>query len=187
MTRFLGEVPTTQEVYTREPRRPHRRDHRPTRPDRLSRGLALAFLLAAALAAALRTTTPFEHGWWLVAYLALVGGLAQLLLAPGRASGLSRVGAAHPPRAWLWCELALWNVGTLVVPVGVFTDGASAVLGGSIVLLTALVLYAAGLRRAARKARRSARGWERAYYALIGFLVASVLVGTRLGEALPWQ
>lgn len=187
MTGMVRDGPTTQEVCTRGSRRPHRRDHRPTGPDRLSRGLGLAFLLSSALAAALRATTPFEHGWWLVAYLALVGGLAQLLLAPGRASVLSRVGSAYPPRVWLWCELVLWNVGALTVPIGVFADGASAVLAGSVILLTALVLYAAGLRRTARKARRPARGWERAYYVLIGFLVASVFVGTGLAEALPWQ
>jgi hypothetical protein len=55
------------------------------------------------------------------------------------------------------------------------------------VLLIALVLYAAGLRRAAGNPGWPRGGWERAYYVLVGFLFASVLVGTVLGEALPLQ
>jgi hypothetical protein len=150
--------------------------------DRLSLGLGLAFLAAAAPAAALRATQPFEHGWWLVAYLLLVGGLSQLLLGPGRTWLLSRVGRSQPRVARLWGELVLWNVGTCAVPIGVFTDSASTVLAASAVLLIALIMYAAGLNRTDRGPGRLAG----AYYLLVSFLFASVLVGTRLADALPW-
>jgi multisubunit Na+/H+ antiporter MnhB subunit len=57
------------------------------------------------------------------------------------------------------------------------------VVAGSIILLIALALYAAGLRRAARDAGPLGR----AYYVLVGCLFASVLVGTQLAEAPPCQ
>jgi hypothetical protein len=60
------------------------------RPDRLSLGLGLTFLAAAMPTAALSATNPFEHGWWLVAYLALVGGVGQLLLEDQAVLGCSR-------------------------------------------------------------------------------------------------
>jgi hypothetical protein len=157
------------------------------RPGRLSLGSGLTFLAAAAPAAALSATDPFEHGWWLVAYLALVGGLSQLLLGLGRAWLLSRAGSPRPRESRLWAELTLWNVGASAVPIGVFTDSGPTILIGSAILLIALVLYAAGLRRAAGNPGRPGGGWDRAYYVLVGFLLASVLVGTGLAAALPWQ
>ena len=51
--------------------------------------MAAASLVAAASVAVLRATQPFEHGIWLVAYLFLVGFLAQLLLGRGQAALLS--------------------------------------------------------------------------------------------------
>jgi hypothetical protein len=163
------------------------RDLVAARPGRLSVGSGLTFLAAVAPAAALSATDPFEHGWWLVAYLALVGGLSQLLLGLGRAWLLSRAGSPRPRESRLWAELTLWNVGASAVPIGVFTDSGPTILVGSAILLIALVLYAAGLPRAARNPQRPGGGWERAYYVLISFLVASVLVGTMLAGALPWQ
>ena len=79
------------------------------------------------------------------------------------------------------------SVGAGAVPIGVFADSAPTILAGSAILLIALVLYAAGLRRAACNPGRPGGGWERAYYVLVGFLLASVLVGTGLAAALPWQ
>jgi hypothetical protein len=156
-------------------------------PGRLSLGSGLTFLAAAAPAAALSATDPFAHGWWLVAYLALVGGLSQLLLGLGRAWLLSRAGSPRPRESRLWAELTLWNVGASAVPIGVFTDTGPTILVGSTILLIALVLYAGGLRRAAGNPGRPGGGWVRAYYVLVGFLLASVLAGTGLAAALPWQ
>ena len=83
------------------------RDVLTARPDRLSLGLGLTFLAAALPAAALSAANPFEHGWWLVAYLTLVGGLSQLLLGPGRTWLLARAGSPRPRESNLWGELAL--------------------------------------------------------------------------------
>lgn len=183
----LRKVPRTLQLYTRCLRVPHGSADELPAARRVSWGLGLAFLLAADTAAWLRATAPFEHGWWLVSYLALVGCVAPLLLARGRAALLSRLRCAQPSRAWLWYEIGLWNVGAMVVPVGVLTDGAATVGVGSVLLLVALALYAAGLYRSARAAPSRRGAWERAYYTLVGFLIGSVMIGTGLADALPWQ
>jgi hypothetical protein len=156
----------------------------PLSPGRCALGLSFLYVAAAAMVALQVTATPFENGWWLVAYLALVGGLAQALLVRGRELLLARGGARHP--GWRWTEIVLWNVGALGVPLGVFSASASAVLCSSLALLFALGLYALGLRRGARAQRLPLAGVA-AYYALVVFLAGSVLVGTGLASAFPWQ
>jgi hypothetical protein len=180
-------VPTTLELYARCLRVPQRSADDLPAARCASWGLGLAFLFAADIAAWLRATAPFEHGWWLVTYLALVGCVAQLLLARGRSTLLSRLRCAQPGGAWLRGEIALWNVGAVLVPVGVLTDGAATVRAGSALLLVALAMHAAGLYRSARSARSRRGAWERAYYTLVAFLVGSVAIGTGLADALPWQ
>ena len=59
---------------------------------------ALASLAAALVALVVRMAEPFEHGAWLVAYLVLVGFLAQLLLGRGQAALLSSGGLPVPSR-----------------------------------------------------------------------------------------
>ena len=44
---------------------------------------AAAFLVAAGVIAVIHASCPMAHGWWLVAYLSLVGGVSQSLLGPG--------------------------------------------------------------------------------------------------------
>jgi hypothetical protein len=175
------------QLYTRFLCVPQRDDHDPPAARRVSWGLSLTFLVAADITAWLRATAPFEHGWWLVAYLTLVGSVAPLLLSRGRSRLLSQLRCAQPGRAWLCREVVLWNVGAVLVPVGVLTDGTAAVRAGSVLLLVALAMYAAGLLRSARSARSRRSAWERVYYALVAFLVGSVAIGTGLADALPWQ
>jgi hypothetical protein len=80
--------------------------------------------------------------------------------------------------------LALWNLGTILVPIGVFTDRASPVLAGSAVLLASLALYLIGMRGAAHASPGRSHGWERGYYAVLAGLAGSVFVGAVLAGAL---
>ena len=107
---------------------------------------AAAFLLAAAALAVVRSVQPFDHGWWLVSYLALVGGVSQLLLGGGRLMLAATRASGRRRRRTPWAELVLWNVGTLLVPVGVLADRAEVVAAGSVVFLVALALFAAASR-----------------------------------------
>jgi hypothetical protein len=149
---------------------------------------AVAFLLAAAALAVVRSVEPFDHGWWLVSYLALVGGVSQLLLGAGRLMLAGTRASAPRRRRTPWGELVLWNVGTLLVPMGVLTDTPEVVAAGSVVLLVALVLFAAASRTpAAAGPARHQRSYLWAYRGLVAFLAGSVVVGAGLAEALPWQ
>jgi hypothetical protein len=65
---------------SRRPEEPHPRAGSRS----LFAGLAGAFTLAAAAVATVRSQQPLDHGWWLVAYLALVGGLSQLIVGAGQ-------------------------------------------------------------------------------------------------------
>jgi hypothetical protein len=147
---------------------------------------AMAFLLAAAALAIARSVQPFDHGWWLVSYLALVGGLSQLLLGAGRLM-LAATPASALRRRTPWAEWMLWNVGTLLVPVGVLADKAEVVAAGSVVLLVALTLFAAASRTPAAGPASDRRSHLWAYHGLVVFLAGSVVVGAGLAEALPWQ
>ena len=113
---------------------------------RLFAGPAAVFALAAAAAAVVRSVQPFDHGWWLVAFLALVGGLSQVTLGGGQRALVGCPVPTRPPGRVLVAELVLWNLGTVVVPVGVFAGAPAVVAVGSVALLTALALFAAATR-----------------------------------------
>jgi hypothetical protein len=144
---------------------------------------AVIFLVAAAVIAVLRSITPVTRGWWLVAYLSLVGGVAQLLLGPGLIGIAGRSGARPPSDRARHGQLVLWNAGTIIVAVADLVPSAAGVLVGSVVLVVAHVLFARGLRGVSATARHPARGWVRAYALLLVFLALSVVIGTVLGSA----
>lgn len=123
--------------------------------------------------AAVNSAAPFDRGSWLAAYLVLVGGVSQIVLGVGRAA----LPAPRPARA----PLALWNLGSLVVPAGVLADLAPMVTVGSVALLAGLVLFARGLT----PPRRDARGLAALYLAFILGLAVSVIVGSAIAHAAP--
>lgn len=134
---------------------------------------AACFVIAGIAVAAVRAVVPFAHGWWLVAYLVLVGGLAQALLGEGAPRASSAV------TRW---QLGLWNSGTVAVAVFDVLGAPGGVLIGSVALLAGLVLFtreAVGVR-AAPPGRRTAL-----FLLLVAFLAVSVVVGSYLAYALP--
>ena len=153
------------------------------RPACRLRRLALPALAAGLIAVLLQTITPFEHGPWLIAYLLLVGALAPFLLAVGEI-GLFEDPAPGPLAR---SAPALWAIGTVAVPTGVFGDSRLIVALGSAALLLALCSMAAaalapGPRRSA--SRRPALAWM--YGALVLFMTVSVGVGLALAWDSPW-
>jgi hypothetical protein len=134
-------------------------------------------IVAGGVVAAVNSAAQFDHGSWLAAYLVLVGGTAQILLAAGRAALLA--GDREP--AGLRLQLVLWNVGSLAVPAGVLADAAGWVTAGSVALLLALALFA----QAGVHAGRAQRARAIAYLVLVIALASSVLVGSALADAAP--
>jgi len=158
---------------------------RHARPDLTA--AALTSLAAAALALALRFLEPFDHGTWLVAYLFLVGFLAQLLLGRGQAALLSAGGLPAPRRGVRLAQALLWNFGVIAVPTGVLADARLAVVVGSISLLAALGLLWETARPMlpGSDARPTRSGW--AYALLLLTITASTLIGTALAWDIPWM
>ena len=155
-----------------------------TRPDLTA--AALASLAAAVVALAIRISEPFEHDAWLVAYLFLVGFLAQLLLSRGQAALLAAAGLPAPtPDARLAQALA-WNLGVIAVPAGVLAETRLAVVVGSVSLLTALAFFAKTARPVlpGSAVRPGRLGWAYAHLLLI--MTASTLIGTALAWDIPW-
>jgi hypothetical protein len=75
----------------------------------------------------------------------------------------------------------LWNLGSLTVPAGVLVDAPTLVTVGSVALLWALALCAAG----ASGVRREVRVRAVVYLAIVVGLAASVVVGSALTGAVP--
>jgi hypothetical protein len=138
-------------------------------------GCASLWLAAALIAAGARAIEPFAHGIWLVAYLFLVGFLAQVLLARGQATVLAAApsDADDPP---IGAQAALWNAGVVAVPLGVLVDARVFVVVGSVALLSALAAFG----------RAASGGAGVGYLALMVFMAASVLIGTALAWDAPW-
>ena len=130
-------------------------------------------IVAGGVVAAINSAAPFAHGSWLAAYLVLVGGVAQILLAGGRAAIVSRSGRSRG-------RLVLWNFGSLAVPAGVLADATAWVTAGSVALLCALALFAKAGFQPDRSGARAV-----AYLVLVVSLAASVVVGSALADAAP--
>lgn len=137
--------------------------------------IGAALIIAGGLVAAVNSATPFAHGSWLAAYLVLVGGVAQLALA----AGPLLFPAPSSSRALARAQLGLWNAGTAIVAVGVFTDSNAVVIVGSLLVLGALGCFARGTGPALEPGRRLVL----AYRLVIAVLAVSVFVGIVLSLA----
>jgi len=90
-------------------------------------------------------------------------------------------------RRLLTTGLALCNLGTVLVPAGVFATVPAVVAHGSLSLLAALALFAGATAIPQAGNPQPERRWLHAYRILLAFLAGSVFVATGLGEAFPWQ
>lgn len=141
---------------------------------------AFASLGAAGLATAIFASSPFAHGAWLIAYLLLVGFLAQFLLGVGQRALFPSDSSCLPPWRVRFAQAGLWNVGVIAVPLGVLSEARLVVVIGSVSLLAALT----SLWLTAGRDRASWR--SRGYATLLIGMAASVFVGTALAWDLPW-
>jgi hypothetical protein len=145
-----------------------------------------AFLIAGAGVAARNAVQSLEHGWWLASFLALVGGVAQVLLGAGQRTVAQPSSLVLARRATIR-QAALWNTGTLLVPLGVLTDVRLPVVLGSVALLWALARLAADLRRSDPRPAQRVAQLRASFVSLLVFLAISVLIGTALAWDLPWM
>jgi hypothetical protein len=138
------------------------------------------FLIASVIVAIMNARAPFAHGWWLVAYLSLVGGVAQLLLGPGLIALASRDGLHARSLRYSVAELVLWNIGTLTVAIADLALEPDGVLAGSVLLVVALALFAREWNHVSTVSSAPARAWRGLYVLLLVFMAVSTIVGTIL-------
>jgi hypothetical protein len=142
---------------------------------------------AAVVVGGLNAASPFERGWWLASYLFLVGGVSQLLLGRGQYMVAAGRRAALPAPGFSWTQLALWNIGTVAVAVADMARVMPGVAAGSAILIVALALFLAGLRRIRQTASRGTAALEGGYVTLVVVLAGFVVLGTFLAGAAPGQ
>jgi len=145
----------------------------------------LSFLAASVGVAVWHVAERLPHGWWLASFLALVGGVAQLLLGAGHGA----FARSTPSTRARWSsqrQAVSWNAGALLVPLGVLADTRLAVVLGSALLIAALAGCALKLHAVRRAGAGRAPHWQIAYAGLLAFLSASVVVGTALAWDRPW-
>jgi len=154
------------------------------RRDRIRSALPFAIVAAACVVgggvvAAAIAPHPTEHGVWAVAYLVLVGGVAQAALGVGQGLLASR----PPERRLVVIQLAGWNAGNAAVLIGTLLDLTAVVdVGGAL-----LVVVLASLAYTARAGRPATDGdGLRPNWAVHGFraLVVIVLVSVPTGLVL---
>ncbi len=113
---------------------------------------------------------PSRQAMWLVAYLVLVVGMAQVALAVGQAW----LAVSPAPRALLAGEWILFNAANALVIAGTLLGHAAWVSVGALWLAAALLLFLRGVRGAVG-------AWPvYAFRGLVGLLGCSALVGVGL-------
>ena len=138
--------------------------------------------VATALAILLRALETFDHGIWLIAYLSLVGTLAQFLLAWGQSRLAPGTSVRH-----VRLQALLWMIGVVFVPAGVLIEARLLVVAGSVPLIAALFLFWQQTRTGTGRSRREDdAGLGAAYDVLLVFMTLSVFVGIALASDVPW-
>ena len=136
-----------------------------------------ACIVAGGLISAIAASSPSENSSWAVAYLVLVGGVAQLVLGLGQ----SRLAARRVSPAMLIAEFVTWNVGNAAVITGQLLGLAFVLDAGGVLLAIALILLLAGVRGAAPRI-----AWERwsllAYRAILLIVLVSIPIGLVIGH-----
>lgn len=120
-----------------------------TRAERIGLALGVALTVVGGLVAAVTGPLQLERGSWAAAYLVLIAGVMQGVLAAARLL----VRPDRTPRPPLPSILVLWNAGNAAVLGGSIATLPLVTDAGGLVLLVTLALALGRLRGAAHRAR----------------------------------
>jgi nitrite reductase (NO-forming) len=148
---------------------------------------ALAFMVAAAAFAILGELGVYTGGRWLPLHLALVGGVSQLVVATSQFFAAAFFATDMPPRPRVRVQLALWNIGALVLVAGVQFDSRLLIDAGSTTLVIALALVVASLVRMERLSLQKRRAMIRWYYTCCAWFMVGVVAGVTLASTVVWS
>jgi nitrite reductase (NO-forming) len=146
----------------------------------------LLFMLAALAAAIAHTISGRVWLHWLTLHLLFLGGISQLVLGAGQFFVCAFLATDPPPRRLIRAQLAVWNVGTLLVAVGVPTATSGLVDGGGALIAAGLVLFALALRSMERRSLQRAPWALRWYQASAACLGAGALAGVLMAGGTAW-
>lgn len=121
----------------------------PVHPDLPFRLLALAWVIAGGLTAAVTGPLGLEHGSWSAAFQVLVGGVMQGVLGAAQ----HRLAPRPPGRGVLLAELLTWNAGALAVIGGTVAAAPLLVDAGGVLLVVTMVLMIRAVGRGAQGPR----------------------------------
>lgn len=132
--------------------------------------IGLAAILVGGLVAAAVAHAPSRNMVWMVAYLVLVVGLAQVAFGVGQAA----LSAKRVSLLWVTTEFLLFNIGNAGVITGTLAGTFTPVIVGTILLLLGLGLF----YYVSRGSRRD--GLRYGYQALLVLIAVGALVGLTL-------
>lgn len=131
--------------------------------------IGTACIVSGGLIAAVTAHSPSRQVLWAVAFLVLVGGVAQIALGVGQAL----LAASAPARRVVIAELVAYNAGSALVLAGTLSARLLLTDVGGALLSLALVLLFRGVHGS-----RATGGWTvNLYRALIAIVLLSVPVG----------
>lgn len=141
--------------------------------------LGIGCAIAGGLASAVIAPHPTPHGAWAVAYLVLVGGIAQVGLGIGQAL----LAPKPPARRLVVAQVAAWNLGNAAVLGGTLSGVPPVADVGGAVLVVGLALLILGGRGGSRDGR--ARWFRHGFQALVVLLLVSIPAGLVLARIGP--
>ncbi len=134
--------------------------------------LGVCLVVAGGLVAAATGPLDLERGSWLAAYLVLVCGVAQCVLAVGHTT----IDSSAPTAQRAWVRMVGWNLGNLMVIVGALLRIPILADIGAIPLVVTLVLTLQSTRGAQRPVPAIA------YRAVLVILIVSIPIGLTLSH-----
>lgn len=134
-------------------------------------GVGVFAIISGGLVAAVTGPLGFANGSWVAAYMVLVAGVAQVALGGGQAM-LAVTFPSARRRGW---QLSIYNAANVAVLAGTLTGVVAVVMAGGVMLLVALVLFLAAVRRGHTRRRPVVM-----YQVLIIVLAASIPIGLGL-------
>lgn len=130
----------------------------------------MAAIIAAGFISAAVIHRPTSDVAWLVAYLVLVVGVAQIVFGVGQAELSLRL----PRFGRVAAEWMLLNLGSLGVITGTLIGSTPIVFAGTLLFAASLVLFATGVRDS------HSRWWRAGYWVFVGLIFAGSMVGLTL-------
>lgn len=147
---------------------------------------ALAMLALAALSLLASFVTDGSDLRWLALHLALLGGVSQLIVGVGQFFVCSYLATTPPPSRLLRAQLIAWNLGAVLVAIGVVADVSVVAEVGVVAVLVGIALLVVGIDTMRRSSLQRARWAIQWYLAAAAFLAAGAIVGGLLAHGVAW-